>query len=278
METIIGLGKAGCAIADRFAQYPQYEVYKMDVGLKRSPRTYGLKIAGSPEEHEDGLGSLKRFFKDVKGHVLFIVGGSGAISGASLRILEQVKQCNLHILYIYADPDLLGETARMQQRLTLNVLQEYSRSTVFEEVILIDNMRLEEILGDLPIIGFYEKLNELLVPTIHMVNVLSHSESIMGNISAPHPVSRMVSYGLVDFETGAENLFFNLDNVREKVYYYAINEKKLRTQGDIHKRVIAQVKANATNTKTTYGIYPTDYDQDYVYCVAYSSRIQENNS
>ena len=43
MEIIIGLGKAGCAIADRFAHYPQYEVYKMDVGLKRTPRTYGLK-------------------------------------------------------------------------------------------------------------------------------------------------------------------------------------------------------------------------------------------
>ena len=48
METIIGLGKAGCRIADRFAQYPQYDVYKMDVGLKRTPRTYGLKAATSP--------------------------------------------------------------------------------------------------------------------------------------------------------------------------------------------------------------------------------------
>ncbi len=64
METIIGLGKGGCAIADRFTQYPQYEVYKMDVKLKRSPRTYGLKEAASPEEQEETLGSLKRFFKD----------------------------------------------------------------------------------------------------------------------------------------------------------------------------------------------------------------------
>ena len=80
----------------------------------------------------------------------------------------------------------------------------------------------------------------------------------------------------MNFETGEENLFFDLDNVREKVYYYAINEEKLREQGDIHKRVIAQVKANAQDTKTTYGIYATQYDQDYVYCVAYSSVVQEN--
>ena len=275
METIIGLGKAGCAIAERFAQYPQYEVYRMDVGLKRTPRSYGLKSASSPEEQEETLGSLKRFFKDVKGDVLFVVGGCGIVSGASLKILEQLKGNSLHILYIHSDPELLGETARMQQRVTFNVFQEYARSGVFQKVILIDNSRLEQMLGDIPIIGFYDKLNELMVPTMHMVNVLQHSDSIMDNISPPHQISRIVSYGLVNFETGEENLFFELDNVREKVYYYAINEKKLREQGDIHKRVIAQVKENAKNTKTTYGIYPTQYEQDYVYCVAYSSIVQE---
>ena len=275
METIIGLGKAGCRIADRFAQYPQYDVYKMDVGLKRTPRTYGFKAATSPEEYEDSVGSLKRFVKDVKGDVLFVVSGCGEISGASLRILEQIKKCNIHVLYIFSDPELLGETAQMQQRVTFNVFQQYARSGVFKKVVLIDNTQLEEILGDLPIIGFYEQLNELLVPTIHMVNVLSHGDSVMDNISPPHDVSRIVSYGLVDFESGEEKMFFNLDKVREKVYYYAINEKKLREQGGIHKKVIAQVKANAENTKTTYGIYPTQYDEDYVYCVAYSSNIQE---
>tara|TARA_R110000824_G_scaffold33823_1_gene108069 strand:+ start:189 stop:1019 length:831 start_codon:yes stop_codon:yes gene_type:complete len=275
METIIGLGKAGCAIADRFAQYPQYKVYKMDAGLKRTPRTYGLKTASTPEEQEVSLGSLKRFFKGVEGDVLFVVGGSGTASGASLKILEQIKNCSLHILYIYSDPQLLGETARMQQRVTFNVFQQYARSGVFDRIILADNSCLETILGDIPIIGFYKQLNELMVPTMHMINVLQHGDSVMDNVSPPHEISRIVAYGLVDFETGEEKMFFNLDNVREKVYYYAINEKKLREQGDIHKRVIAQVKENAENTKTTYGIHPTQYDEDYVYCVAYSSIVQE---
>jgi len=275
METIIGLGGAGCRVASRFESYPQYNVYQMDVGLKRTSRTYGLKVAADPEEFEKSVGSLKTFFKNVEGDVLFVVSGCGMISGASLRILEQLRKCRLHILYIFSDPELIGETARLQQRVTFNVFQEYARSGLLEKVVLIDNTRLEEILGDLPIIGFYEQLNELLVPTMHMVNVLSHSDSVMDNISPPHQISRIVSYGLVDFESGEEKMFFNLANVREKVYYYAINEKKLREQGGIHKKVIAQVKENAKNTKTTYGIYPTQYEQDYVYCVAYSSIVQE---
>jgi hypothetical protein len=275
METIVGLGSAGCKIAARFATYPQYKVYQMDVGLKKASKTYGIKAFDDPEKFEQSVGSLKTFFKNVEGDVLFVVSGCGMISGASLRILEQLKKCKLHVLYVFSDPELIGETARLQQRLTFNVFQEYARSGVFEKVVLVDNTRLEEILGDLPVIGFYEQLNELLVPTMHMVNVLSHSDTVMGNISPPHQISRIVSYGLIDFETGEEKMFFDLANVREKVYYYAINEKKLREQGDIHKRVIAQVKENAKNTKTTYGIYPTQYDEDYVYCVAYSSIVQE---
>ena len=29
MDTVIGLGKAGCAIADKFSQYPQYKIFKI---------------------------------------------------------------------------------------------------------------------------------------------------------------------------------------------------------------------------------------------------------
>ena len=31
MDTVIGLGKAGCAIADKFSQYPQYKIFKIDI-------------------------------------------------------------------------------------------------------------------------------------------------------------------------------------------------------------------------------------------------------
>ena len=275
MDSIIGLGAAGCAIADNFSQYPQYDVYKMDVGLKRTPRTYGIKESGTPEEFEESIGSLKRFFKPLVGEVLFIVGTSGLVSGASLRILEQIKSHDISIMCICSDPDLLGEVDRLQQRLVTSVFQEYARSGVFKSVCVIYNNSLENILGNVPIIGFHEALNKLIVSTVHMTNVLMHSNSIVDNISIPHEVSRLITYGLVDFETGKEKLFFPLDNIREKVYYYAINEKKLRESNDIRKKIISQVKENSVDTKVSYGIYSTQYEEDYVYCVAYSSTVQE---
>ena len=42
MDTVIGLGKAGCAIAKDFAQYPQYSAYMIDVGLEMTDNTFKL--------------------------------------------------------------------------------------------------------------------------------------------------------------------------------------------------------------------------------------------
>ena len=35
MQTVIGLGKAGCNVADHLSQYSQYQIKKIDVGLKK---------------------------------------------------------------------------------------------------------------------------------------------------------------------------------------------------------------------------------------------------
>ena len=50
MDTIIGLGNAGCNIADEFAKYPQYSAYKFDVGLKKTKTSYPLKQYEKLEE------------------------------------------------------------------------------------------------------------------------------------------------------------------------------------------------------------------------------------
>ena len=42
MDAVIGLGAAGCNIADQFAKHPQYKVYKIDVGLESLNDLSGL--------------------------------------------------------------------------------------------------------------------------------------------------------------------------------------------------------------------------------------------
>ena len=73
---VIGLGQAGCNIADMLSAYPQYKTYKIDVGIEGT-RCYDVKRQKGPEEYEKNVPSMKTFFRGIKGETLFIVGGSG---------------------------------------------------------------------------------------------------------------------------------------------------------------------------------------------------------
>ena len=63
---VIGLGQAGCNIADMLSQHPQYKVYKVDIGLE-GKRCYDVKPQKGPEEYEENVPSMKTFFRGIKG-------------------------------------------------------------------------------------------------------------------------------------------------------------------------------------------------------------------
>ena len=55
MQTIIGLGKAGCNIANCLKEYSEYNVLNIDVGLKKTKSTFGLKKQDSVELYEKSV-------------------------------------------------------------------------------------------------------------------------------------------------------------------------------------------------------------------------------
>lgn len=273
MDTIIGLGSAGCNITDEFAKYSQYKIYKIDCDLKgfRQDGIYDMPWQDSPERYEEKCPDMTNFFKDVYGDVLFVVGGSGNISGAALSILQYIKHCNINILYIRPDLESISVTKMKQEWVAFNVLQEYARSGAFSRIYLVDNSKVEENLGNVPVIGYYDKLNSMIVSSLHMINVYNHIESVVDTFSKPLAGRRISTIGFYDTKNNENKLFYLLDNVGEMRYYYAINKEKLETDGDILKKIREQIKSE---TETSYGIFSTNYDQDYVYTVANSSEIQ----
>ena len=273
---IIGLGKAGCNIADVFAQYPQYNIYKIDIGLK-GDNCFSVKKQKGPEEYEKNAPSFKSFFKDLKGESLFVVGGSGDISAMSLRIMEQIKG-KVDVLYIKPDTFMLNQAETMHEKVTYNVLQHYARSAAINSILMVSNPQLENILGEVPIIGYYDKLNELLVSTIHMINVFKNSEPVMGGLTSinEETTKRIYTVGIFDIEKSEEKLFFPLDTVRERGYIYSISKGKLQTENELRKVIREQMKDKSQDesVKVSFGIFPTEYNRDYGYIVAYSPNIQ----
>ena len=275
MEIVIGLGGAGCKIADEFAKYPQYQTYKIDEGVYTGildKNTFSIAKQKTHQQYELQTPDLSAFLGHLRGEVLFVLGGSGNISGCALRVLEQIKHCKINVLYIEPDVELLVGDKKLQERATYYILQEFARSGLFERIFIISNPQLEKIIDNVPIIGYYDKLNELVVSTFHMINIYTNIEPVVDNFAQPEEIARISTIGISNLEN-EKKLFFLLDNVKEMKYYYAINKKRLETDGSLMKKITENIKME-NDLKISYGIFSTDYPDDYVYCIANSSFIQ----
>jgi len=273
MSVVIGLGEEACAVANVFKEYPQYEVYNILVGNKRAHgKTKYIKGQSSPVLYEEKCPSFKNFFRAVKGEVLFIVDGADIISAASLRVLSYIKNCNISVLYLHTSSD----KPSLNEATVYGVLQEYARSAVFEKMTIVDIPTVATALPNLTVASYHKKIRETLVSTLHMLEVYTHTKPVLSNFSSPHETSRLLTVGIVDMATGKENLFFPLDYPREKWYYYAINKEKLNEDSELLGKIETQAALTAhDNLTTSYGIYSTEYEQDYVFAVARSSAIQK---
>ncbi len=274
---IIGLGNGGIRIANIFSSYEQYDVYRISTNLKEDIRNKNIKYCNSPEQYEEECPDLSNFLSPIKDEVLFILVGSADISAASLRILEQTKNCKISILYIRPDLNLLSSKKLMHEKVIFNVLQEYTRSGLFEKLYLVDNVMLEQIIGEIPITLYHDKLNELIVSTLHMLNVYKHNEPLMLTDPELSAISRIATFGIVDTKTGKENLFFKLENITNKFYTYSMNKDLINKDGKLLVKVKSQVKEKLTDgTKGGFAIYQNEYPENYVYVECYTHFVQNS--
>ncbi len=277
MSVVIGLGKAGSVVAEQFSKYSQYDIYKIRAGSRKgkSGNTYRILKQNTPEGYEESCPSLKSFFKGIDGDVLFVVDGSELISAASLRVLEQVKHCEISVLYMQPDLRFLSNVQRLNERAVCGILQEYARSAVFERIYLIDVPLVASTLGNVPIKLYHARVYEAVVSTLHMITVFEHSDMVMGALYYPAEMARISTFGFVDLETEEENLFFMLNSPREKSYYFGVNEERLRTDGALLGRVKERASPGAgEDLRTSYAVYETQYEIDYTYFMTHSSMIQ----
>ena len=206
--------------------------------------------------------------------MLIITCGGSKISAASLRIMEQLKdRGEISVLYIRPNVTELSGTELLNEKAVFNVFQEYARSGVFKSLIIVENKTIETVLGGLPVFGYYDRINQTLVSTIHMLNVFNHSETIFNTYSDLHNPSRITTIGMVNPQNGEEYSFYNMEEIREKKYYFAIPEEALKSDQNLLKNIRENVDQNCD---TTFGIYSTNYEDNHVYFLARTTKIQKN--
>ena len=146
---IIGLGKTGCTLVDKFARYPEYNRYKIDVGLKglKKDGIYNFPSFKTPEEYESKCPSMKNFFKNITGKAIFAVSGQDMLCAASLSVLKTISErTKITVLYFQPERSIVGSQVRLVDSTAFNVFQEYARSGMFEKMYIISQERLRSIM------------------------------------------------------------------------------------------------------------------------------------
>ena len=70
MISIIGIGNGASAIAEKFSEIPQYDVYLMNDSIaKKSKYKFKLKKYAEPEDYEKNIPDVKKFFENIRDHV-----------------------------------------------------------------------------------------------------------------------------------------------------------------------------------------------------------------
>ena len=275
MINVIGLGKVGCGITEKFRQYPQYKIFKIDSGLKEKTdeNCFSIKKRNNPEEYEAKfparvLSSLKK----IDGDVLFIVEGGTEISSASLRILEAVRKNRIEVLYL--QPEIHDEYSKKLEKITFGVFQEYARSGLFEKLFLVSSSSIEKAIGSIPIGSYRDTVDSFVSSTIHMLNVYRNTEAVVSSYPKESGLCRICTVGTAEIEKMAEHMCFSLDNVSEKSYYFAINKNQVDNDPDLLFRIKQRAGKSTEEMNVGYGVYPTEYDKNYIYILSQTKIIQ----
>jgi hypothetical protein len=276
---IIGLGGAGCRIAESFSQYPEYKgIYKIDSSEhKGAGKFLKIKEYKAPEDYEKGCPPMKRFFSKLGDEVVFIVGGSGRCSLMSLAILEKIKDRKITVVFVKPDSSLLSEEKRKIGRTVFGVLQEYSRSGLFDSMLIVDNVAVQNMLDDVPIMNLLDKMNTFIVSTLHMINVYGNIDSVYESKIDKPGTCRVGTVGLFEMGESENKMMFDLDFTRHKKYFYCINHERLNKDGGLLGVVNSQMKEQASSDEinVSFGVYATNYQDDYVYTIWHTNKVQD---
>ena len=273
---IIGLGNAGCQIAKNFENYEQYTVFCIDSENKGYNRFLQVEPQNSHEDYEKKYKKLD--LMSCKGPTTLILNGEGKISGCVLRVLEQIKKNQIVIIYIKSGGAQIMTEVTNPERVTFGVLQEYVRSALIDKIYIVSNEKVEEIIDELSLKNYWSDINNIISSTYHMLGVFENTEPLLTTFIPTSQNSRIGTFGVVNYETGKEKLFYDLEYTRVKKYFYGISEKLMGNNKDLLHNIRKFVDEQSDEyIHAGFSIYTTEYEQNYVYTKHYASFVQEQN-
>jgi len=280
LDKVIGLGKTGCLIAEQLTEHPEYRIYKIDSDTsERGSLSLGTHPGMDDYERQADQDEISVYLRSIKDadEVLLILEGGDPVTGAALKILETIKDAKLNVLYIVPDRSMSSEIKRRDDKVAFNILQEYARSGVFEAIYLVDRTSVEELVGDVSIHDYEQRISHFVSYTVAMVNFFNHTEPILSNKMEPNNISRLVTFGISSLEEDEQDvkLLFPLEETRDLHFFYGIPSQSLDDDPSLTKKIKMHVKSyKEEGVSTSFSVYSTSFEKIMVICAAYSSKVQ----
>tara|TARA_R110000737_G_scaffold330485_1_gene346186 strand:+ start:221 stop:1069 length:849 start_codon:yes stop_codon:yes gene_type:complete len=274
---VIGLGAAGCAIAEEFTAYPEYRVFKIDSDIKERA-SLSIGKHGDMESYEKNLSKdeIEIYLRSIKkgDEVLFILEGGEPISGASLSILETVRDAKITVMYILPDRDLCSLLQKRDDRISFYVFQEYARSGLFENLFLVDKPTVEGLIGDVPIQDHAKQVAYFIAYIFAMINYFNHTEPILCSPIKGDNICRISSVGICSLQSDT-SMLFPLQSIKDCVFYYGIPEQELSENTTLMREIKTHVKDKNPGDSATFSIFSTTFEKTLILSIASSRDIQK---
>ena len=265
---MIGLGRAGCNIAKLFKPHTKnYKIILLDADK-------GIDQKSSVEEYDETDFKFKQ--KGLKSHneASLFVCGSGKIAGATLRVLEALTPFKTTVYYIIPDLEFCSREEKLRHKVHFSVLQEYARSGMISEVVILDNKRLINLVGAGTTLKYYEKVNYFIYSTIQNLMYCKHVDPDFGKLHEKKDISRISTIGFGNFDE-EEKLMFGLDNITETCYIINIEGEDLDNDSQVIPNCQGLVRENKEKSRdTSFAVWRSSEESGF-YSLHYSHYIQE---
>lgn len=271
MINVIGLGNAGVAISEKFKQWPPYKVHQIDIDSQ-----YPILSLDNHEQYEN----LNPPNLEINNEEVLFITSCGNVSGLSLRLLQQLKdkQNKIRVVYIKPDEKYLAPNKRLFNKIIYNVLQEYTRSGIFDEMYIFDNNNLKNTLAASPIAQHFNLINYQISYILHMNYISENLKSVYSNVFIEKEnIHRISTFSVLSLDKAQEQCYLSHMKTTRRKYVFNLPKKEL-DNGNLLNDIEKMIKKLSENEYVInmFSIFETapNYDIAYNFCKLSSNSIQ----
>ena len=280
---LISIGQQAARVASHFqGMNKSFKLTK--IGVDSEEYTVCIPSQLSPEDYENktDFNIFSRLFSSIEdneeNNIIVAVSGE-FVSAITLRLLKEITRENRKITIIYLQPNFnfSTEVVKKHSRVLSGVLQEYARSGMLNDLYLFDYAILDELLIDSPIPYYEEKKAQMVAHSFTSIMAMSNNlENIhVDRRSEVSEHQRIKTIGTIDSDLKEEHLFYPMQEIENKIYYFGVSEKTM--QGD--KELLAKVNKfvidrKKTGQESSFAIYSSPTEYDLYYAVYYTGEVQ----